>query len=92
MLCVLQQGSSEGLYDSVHSQLYTLPDDCTVFPGHDYKGQLSSTIGEEKAHNPRLKLANTKEQFVDIMSNLKLALPKKIDVAVPANLVCGIGI
>jgi sulfur dioxygenase len=72
--------------------LYSLPDECAVFPGHDYKGQMSSTIGEEKALNPRLKLANSKEQFVDIMNNLKLAMPKKIDVAVPANLMCGIGI
>lgn len=85
-----QGGSSETLYDSIHSQIYTLPDECVVCPAHDYNGRTSSTVGEEKAHNPRLKLANTKEQFVTIMSDLKLARPKLIDVAVPANLQCGL--
>src|SRR5690606_6244696 len=46
--------------------------------------------GEEKKYNPRLKLTNNKEVFVDIMRNLKLAHPKKINEAVPANLHCGL--
>ena len=57
-----------------------------VYPAHDYKGRLSSTIGEEKASNPRLGLSKTKDEFIDIMQNLNLPHPKKIAVAVPANL------
>jgi len=87
-----QQGSAETLYDSVHQQLFTLPDDFAVYPGHDYKGRTSSTIGEEKKHNPRLGGGKSKEEFARIMANLKLAHPKKIDVAVPANLECGLKI
>mmetsp|Transcript_25136 Transcript_25136/g.44824 ORF Transcript_25136/g.44824 Transcript_25136/m.44824 type:complete len:167 (-) Transcript_25136:243-743(-) len=83
-----QQGSSETLYKSVHEQLFTLPDDTTVFPAHDYKGRTSSTIGEEKQHNPRL--SKSMEEFVQIMANLNLPYPKKIDEALPANLACGI--
>jgi len=84
-----QEGSSEKLYDSVHGKLFALPDDTVVYPGHDYKGMLCSTIGEEKKHNPRLKLENDKNRFVEIMAGLKLSDPKKMDVAVPANLKAG---
>lgn len=85
-----QGGSAETLYDSVHTQLFTLPDDCIVYPAHDYKGRTSNTIGDEKANNPRLGGGKSKAEFVDIMKNLNLDYPKKIDEAVPANLRCGV--
>lgn len=85
-----QQGSSETLYDSVHNQIFSLPDHFEIYPGHDYKGRTKSTVAEEKAHNPRLGGGNSKEQFVEIMANLKLANPKKLHIAVPANEQCGI--
>lgn len=85
-----QGGSAEILYDSVHSQLFPLPASTVVYPAHDYKGRTSSNIGEEKSENPRLGGKKTKEEFVDIMHNLKLSYPKKIDVAVPANMRCGV--
>eukprot|EP00565_Helicotheca_tamesis_P006857 CAMPEP_0185725776 /NCGR_PEP_ID=MMETSP1171-20130828/1945_1 /TAXON_ID=374046 /ORGANISM="Helicotheca tamensis, Strain CCMP826" /LENGTH=253 /DNA_ID=CAMNT_0028393983 /DNA_START=188 /DNA_END=949 /DNA_ORIENTATION=- len=85
-----QGGSAETLYESVHSQLFSLPDDCVVYPAHDYKGRTSSKIGDEKANNPRLGGGKKKEEFVEIMNNLGLAYPKKIDVAVPANMRCGV--
>lgn len=85
-----QGGSSEKLYDSVRTQLFELPDETLVYPAHDYKGRMVSTIGEEKELNPRLGLKKTKEEFVEIMSNLNLAYPKKIDESLPANLKCGI--
>jgi sulfur dioxygenase len=83
-----QEGSSEGLYDVVRSQIFSLPDDTVVYPAHDYKGHCSSTVGEEKKLNYRL--SGTKAEFVEIMNNLQLSYPKKIDVALPANMVCGI--
>lgn len=83
-----QGGSAETLYDSVHSKLFaTLPDDCAVLPAHNYNGQTESSIGEEKRLNPRL--TKSKEEFVQIMSNLNLPRPAQIDIAVPANLNCG---
>jgi len=84
-----QGGSAERLYESIHTQLFTLPPDTVVYPAHDYKGRTSSTIGTEIETNPRLGKDKTKEQFVEIMANLNLSYPKKIDVAVPANLRCG---
>ena len=85
-----QGGSPSTLYDSVHSQLFTLPDECVVYPAHDYKGRFSSKIETEKATNPRLGGTKTKQEFIEIMNNLNLSVPKKIDVAVPANMVCGV--
>lgn len=83
-----QQGSSDKMYNSITEKLFTLPLETKVYPAHDYHGLTSSTIAEEKALNPRI--ANkTKEQFKEIMSQLKLADPKKIHEALPANMSCG---
>ncbi len=83
-----QQGSSETLYESVTGKIFTLPEETLIYPAHDYKGISCSSVREEKNLNPRL--ANkTREEFVEIMNNLNLAFPKKIQEAVPANLQCG---
>lgn len=83
-----QNGDSEKLYHSIFNQLLTLSDETVVYPGHDYKGWTTSTIAEERANNPRLQVSNAAE-FIEIMNNLKLANPKMMDVAIPANLKCG---
>lgn len=85
-----QQGDSGTLYESIHSKLFSLPDDTVVYPGHDYDGFTESTIGEEKALNPRLGNNNPKPDFMEIMDTMNLPKPKRIDVAVPGNLVCGL--
>ena len=76
------------MYDSIHGKILSLPDEYIVFPGHDYTGQTSSSIGEEKKFNPRL--TQNKKDFVETMKTLQLPMPKLIDIAVPKNLVCGI--
>ncbi|MCB0404332.1 MAG: MBL fold metallo-hydrolase [Bdellovibrionales bacterium] len=86
-----QQGSSRALYRSIRDKLFTLPDETLVFPAHDYNGNTQSTIGEEKAYNPRVFSGQSEDGFVELMDNLKLAQPKKMSVAVPANLHCGRG-
>jgi sulfur dioxygenase len=83
-----QNGDSRQQYDSLHRKLLALPDATRVYPAHDYKGWTQSTIGEERAYNPRLQ-ARDVDAFVTLMANLKLANPKHMDVAVPANLACG---
>jgi sulfur dioxygenase len=84
-----QQGEPHDMYRSVHLQLFTLPDTCTVYPAHDYRGLTATSIAEEKRFNPRLGGALSENDFVGYMNNLKLPHPKKIDIAVPANLKCG---
>jgi len=84
-----QQGSSDKLYESVHQKLFSLPDDTQVYPAHDYRGQTVSTIALEKRFNPRLGMNKSKSDFIKTMSELKLANPKKIHEALPANLACG---
>ena len=84
-----QQGSAGRLFRSIREQLFSLPDACAVYPGHDYEGRTSSTIGEEKAHNPRIGGGAREEDFVGYMSNLGLPHPKQIEVALPANMRSG---
>lgn len=81
-------GDAETLYKSIHEMIFTLPDDTTIYPGHDYKGRTSSTVWEEKKYNPRL--TKSKDEFKEIMAGLNLSPPRMIDVAVPANIICGI--
>jgi sulfur dioxygenase len=85
-----QEGSATTLFSSVRERLFTLPDTTTVFPAHDYKGLTCSSIGEEKANNPRLNMKITEAEFVQIMADLKLAHPKMLDVALPKNMSCGV--
>lgn len=87
-----QQGDAATLHRSVHAQIFSLPDSTVVYPGHDYKGRTASTVGEEKRHNPRLRVGRSVEDFVATMAALQLAYPKKIDVALPANLHCGLAV
>lgn len=84
-----QGGSSEEMFHSIKDKLYTLPNECILYPGHNYSGCLYSTIGEEKMFNHRISETQTLEGFVHLMSNLKLPHPKKIDASVPANTVGG---
>jgi glyoxylase-like metal-dependent hydrolase (beta-lactamase superfamily II)/rhodanese-related sulfurtransferase len=80
-----QNGSARDQYDSLFGRLLKLPDETLVYPAHDYKGDTVSTIGEEKAFNPRLQVKSV-DEYVDLMSKLNLPNPKMMDVAVPANM------
>ena len=80
-----QNGSARAQYASLFGKLLKLPEETLVYPAHDYKGDMVSTIGEEKRHNPRLQVKSV-DEYVDLMSKLKLANPKMMDVAVPANM------
>lgn len=84
-----QQGSVKKLYNSVHQKLYNLPPSTRVYPAHDYQGRTCSTIGEEEKWNPRISVDQNLEGFRRIMDELKLEQPKYINVALPANLKCG---
>ncbi|MBT6207006.1 MAG: MBL fold metallo-hydrolase [Francisellaceae bacterium] len=84
-----QNGNSIEQYDSIFNKLLKLPDETIVYPGHDYHGHTSSSIWEERAFNPRLQVKSA-EAYADLMANLNLPLPRYIDVAVPANIKCGI--
>ena len=84
-----QGGSAEKLFDSVRQKLFVLPDDTIVYPGHDYHGRVSSTIGEEKRFNERLNLSTDRDTFVEIMNRRTMPRPAKMDIAMPANMKAG---
>jgi sulfur dioxygenase len=84
-----QSGNPRAQYESLFGKLLKLPDETLVFPAHDYKGDTVSTIGEEKAFNPRLQVESP-DEYAELMNNLKLPNPKMMDVAVPANMRIGL--
>ena len=84
-----QNGSSKDAYNSIFNRLLKLPDDTLLYPAHDYKGETVSTIGKEKRSNPRLQVSNV-DEYIEIMNNLELKKPEKIDYNVASNLKLGI--
>jgi sulfur dioxygenase len=84
-----QNGDARAQYESLFNRLLKLPDDTLVYPAHDYKGDTVSTIGEERAFNPRLQVKSV-DEYVQLMGSLNLPNPKMMDVAVPKNLHIGL--
>lgn len=84
-----QQGDAHTLYRSIVEQIFTLPDECVLYPAHDYRGLTCSSVAEEKRFNPRIGGARSEADFAGYMANLGLGHPKQMDVAVPANMLCG---
>ncbi len=85
-----QAGDAGTSYDSITGKLFTLDDETKVYPCHDYKGQTVSTIAEEKASNPRIGVGRSRDEYIAIMDELKLAKPARIEEAVPGNMACGL--
>ena len=87
--CDFQGGSAAVLYESIQ-KLFKLPDTTEVYPAHDYNGLSVSTIGEEKKFNSMIRESFDQKTFIKNVKNLKLGMPKKIKVSVPANQSCGL--
>jgi len=85
----LPTGDPHALYESLFDKLLKLPAETLVFPAHDYKGDTVSTIGEEKAFNPRLRVQSV-DAYIALMNGLNLPNPKMMDVAIPANMRVGL--
>src|SRR6185369_3544130 len=84
-----QHGDAGLLFRSIKERIFSLPENCLLYPAHDYAGRTVTTVGEEKRWNPRIGGEASESDFVGYMSNLGLPHPKQIDVALPANLKCG---
>jgi sulfur dioxygenase len=84
-----QGGDAGMLFDSITTRLFSLPDETLIYPAHDYNGKHVSTVAQEKASNKRIA-GKTRAEFIAIMANLNLPKPSLIDIAVPANRMCGI--
>ncbi|MEJ7730102.1 MAG: rhodanese-like domain-containing protein [Polyangiaceae bacterium] len=77
-------GDAGAQYDAVTRRLFALPDDTVILPGHDYNGNKSSTIGDERAHNPRF-LGRSRDEYVALMAQLGLPFPAKTQQALQVN-------
>src|SRR5205807_2512 len=84
-----QQGDAHAMFHSVHDRILTLPRTCLLYPAHDYRGLTVTSVAEERRFNPRIGGEISLSDFTGYMKNLRLAHPKLLDVAVPANLRCG---
>lgn len=84
-----QGGDAAAMYRSVRERIFALPDSCLLHPAHDYRGLTVTSVGEERKFNPRLGGDVALGDFTGYMANLKLAHPKQMDIAVPANIRCG---
>jgi sulfur dioxygenase len=87
--CDFQQGSAATLYHSVREKLFCLPDDCEIYPGHDYYGRTKTTVAEERAFNTRLGGDASEQDFIGYMDAMQLPHPRLIEHAVPANMKSG---
>ena len=83
-----QNGNAKDAYYSIFNKLLKLPEETLLYPAHDYKGEKVSTIGKEKKQNPRLQV-NSVDEYVDVMNNLDLKKPDKIDFNVAKNINLG---
>ena len=84
-----QNGDAHALFRSVREQIFSLPDRCVIYPGHDYRGLTATSVAEEKLYNPRLAEAIGEGDFIGYMTHLGLPHPKQMEMAIPANLKCG---
>jgi glyoxylase-like metal-dependent hydrolase (beta-lactamase superfamily II)/rhodanese-related sulfurtransferase len=80
----LPTGDPEALHDSLFGKLLRLDDGLLVFPAHDYKGRSHTTIGAERAGNPRLQ-QRERPAFVELMRGLDLAMPQHLSEALRTN-------
>ena len=84
-----QNGDAGALYRSIHEKIFALPCDTLVYPAHDYQHRHLTTVAQERERNPRLGAGKSLDEFIQIMSDLNLPYPKRIDIALPANRMCG---
>jgi rhodanese-related sulfurtransferase len=82
--CDFAGGDAGEQYDAITQKLFSLPDETLVFPAHDYRGHTHSTIGDEKRTNPRV-VGRTRQQYIELMNNLGLSLPEKIQEVLQPN-------
>lgn len=85
-----QRGDPHAMFQAVHNHIFTLPASCLLYPAHDYRGLTVTSVAEERRFNPRLGGELCEDDFAGYMTNLRLPHPKQIDLAVPANLKCGV--
>jgi glyoxylase-like metal-dependent hydrolase (beta-lactamase superfamily II)/rhodanese-related sulfurtransferase len=85
-----QKGDARAMFRAIHGEIFSRPESCLLYPAHDYRGLTVTSVGEERRFNPRLGGELCEDDFVGYVTNLRLPHPKQIDIAVPANLKCGV--
>ncbi len=84
-----QRGDAAAMFRSIRDRILTLPQDCLLYPAHDYRGLTVSSVAEERRFNPRVADGVAERDFLGYLRNLNLPHPKLLERAVPANLRLG---
>jgi glyoxylase-like metal-dependent hydrolase (beta-lactamase superfamily II) len=95
--CDFPKGSSLALFDSITTNLFSLPDETRLFVGHDYKGggqreaAWQTTIGEQKARNIHLKSTTSREDYVKMRDarDATLSAPRLLLPSLQVNIDAG---
>jgi rhodanese-related sulfurtransferase len=77
-------GDPGAQYDAITQKLFALPEAMRVYPAHDYRGNVCSTIGDQKHSNARIA-GRSREAYITLMNNLGMPLPAKVQEALQAN-------
>jgi sulfur dioxygenase len=77
------------LYDSITKRLFGLPDNTIVYPGRDQQGRSFSTIGSEKADNPRIGKGISRDLFITTSRELACEPSLRIHEVLASNVRCG---
>ncbi|MEJ2061884.1 MAG: MBL fold metallo-hydrolase [Reinekea sp.] len=71
--CDFQQGNAATLFHSIKEKIFALPEECAIYPGHDYSGKLQSSVFGFMAN---LKLPHPKLIDHAVPANLKSGEPE----------------
>ena len=71
-------GDAGQLHDTIHALIADLPDETVVYPGHDYEGRTSTSLGNERANNPWLRLSD-RSAFVKALTANPPPRPANMD-------------
>lgn len=81
----LPSGDPGALYESLFDRLLRLDPATSVHPAHEYKGRSHTTLADELAGNPRLKVRD-RSAFIEMMNSLNLKMPTHITEALRTNM------
>lgn len=84
----LPNGNATRQYHTLYYVYRSLPDELSVYPGHDYHDRSHSTLAEEKRSNPKMLFAS-EEEFVEYMereNHTKLSPVYQLAESLKANM------
>lgn len=80
-------GGDPGEQWESHQKIKELPEDTIVYPAHDYRNRLPSSLAEQKRSNPFLQYTS-KQEYVEFLNEQKLGPAEWMKDVLVANYQC----